>query len=231
MQRVLVVDDDELIQALVVRALQRVGYDVLCVANADAARAELERFEPELIVLDIMLPGMSGIDFCHELRKTHDVPVIFLSGLDTDVDRIVGLEIGADDYLTKPFHPGELLARVRAVLRRATPPEVPKPTHGSDATLQHGALHVDLERHVVFIDGEEIELTKTEFMLLSTLMRRPTKVYSRDDLMSGAYGPATYVAERTINSHMRRLRSKLDHGGFDPIETVRGVGYRIAKLD
>lgn len=230
MQRILVVDDEEDVREAVRQTLSKFNYDVECVENAEHARESLLRFKPDLIILDIMLPGKSGKDFCRELRQTHSVPVIFLSGLDDDVDRIVGLELGADDYLTKPFHPGELLARVRAVLRRTTDSEQTtsqKPSNGTPHTLEHGPICVDVQRHVVSVDDGKVDVTKTEFGLLKTLMRHPTRVYSRTELMEGAYGPGTYVSERTINSHIRRLRNKLEEAGVDPIETVRGVGYRI----
>lgn len=233
MTRVLVVDDEPDVQDSVRGVLEKFSYDVECVEDVARARRSVASFEPELIILDIMLPGTSGKDFCRELRQSRDVPVIFLSGLDSDVDRIVGLELGADDYLTKPFHPGELLARVRAVLRRTTGRT---PTNGvaaskANAMYEHGPLALDLDRHAALVDGETLDLTRTEFLLLKTLMRRPSRVCSRDELMEGAYGPVTYVSDRTINSHIRRLRSKLEDHDIDPIETVRGVGYRMADLN
>ena len=231
MSRVLAVDDDDQILENVRRALERYGFDVRCVADADEALRCVESFDPDIVVLDIMMPGMSGTDLCRELRRTRDVPIIFLSGLNADMDRIVGLELGADDYITKPFHPGELLARVKAVLRRSGANNTVAAKGATDDVLSHGRLRLELQQFSAFVDDALVELTKTEFLLLKTLMRRPTKVYSRDELMHGAHGPGTYVDGRTINSHIRRLRSKLADAGIDPIETVRGVGYRIASQD
>lgn len=235
MQRVLVVDDESDVREAVARTLDQFNFDVQCAVDGEEAMDCLSSFDPDLIVLDIVLPGISGKDLLRELRRTHSVPIIFLSGLDNDVDRIVGLELGADDYLTKPFHPGELLARVRAVLRRTSTSAVEAPVVGSRSrnsqNLQYGRVTVDPQRHLVLVDDHEVDLTKTEFLLLKTLMRHPTRVYSRDELMEGAYGPATYVSDRTINSHIRRLRSKLEEAGIDPIETVRGVGYRVAARE
>ncbi len=231
MNRVLVVDDDEQIRAAVAGALERFDFDIKTVESADEAQLAVGSFEPDIILLDIMMPGMSGIEFCRQLRQTKDIPVIFLSGLDTEVDRIVGLEIGADDYLTKPFHPGELLARIKAVLRRTAPKTEPAPKESNGSMLEHGPLSMNLDSHTVHVHEERIDLTKTEFLLLKTMMRYPSKVYSRDELMSSAHGPGTHVSDRTINSHIRRLRSKLEVAGVDPIETVRGVGYRMSIME
>ncbi len=229
MNRVLVVDDEPDVLAAVRGVLEKYGFAVACVPDAERAMEEVGAFAPDLIILDILMPGTSGKEFCLELRKTRDVPIIFLSGLDSDVDRIVGLELGADDYLTKPFHPGELLARVRAVLRRtARAPRVEPRRDDSDAELiEHAGVCLDLDRHEVRVGDEVLDLTKTEFELLKTLMRRPTHVCSRDEIIRSVYGPATYISDRTINSHIRRVRSKLEECGIDPIETVRGVGYRM----
>ncbi len=229
MPKILAVDDDPQILDVVSESLSRFGYDISCVGDAASAKLELRRFEPDLILLDIVLPDTSGIDFCRELRQTRDVPVIFLSGLDTEVDRIVGLEIGADDYLTKPFHPGELLARVKAVLRRTSPK--PLQAVSNSNVLEHGEMRMDLDGHQLTVSGEPVDLTKTEFLLLKTMMRHPNKVYTRDELTASAHGPMTHVSDRTVNSHIRRLRAKLEEVGIDPIETVRGVGYRIAASD
>lgn len=227
--RVLAVDDDECILEAVVRALERHDYDVLCTTNLDEARSMMASFQPNLLILDIMLPGaMSGLDFCREIRKTESIPVIFLTGLDDNVDRIVGLEIGADEYITKPFHGGVLLAHVRAVLRRALLDEPPKPTEN---VLSHGPLRLELDSHLVFVGDAQISLTNKEFLLLKTLLRQANRVHSLDDLMHAVWGWETFVAERTIRSHMGNLRQKLLDEGHDPIETVRSVGYRILKRD
>jgi two-component system OmpR family response regulator len=237
MKRVLVVDDEEDVRATVRQTLGKYEFDVECASNADEAREKVLTFEPDLIVLDIMLPGTSGKDFFRELRQTRSTPVIFLSGLDGDVDRVVGLELGADDYLTKPYHPAELLARVRAVLRRTAndgPHDSDDPPHGSNGVtkkMAYGPIRINLERYEVSVGEQLVELTKTELQLLKTLMRRPGRVYSRDELREGAYGPGFHVTDKTINSHIKRVRNKLEEAGVEPIETVRGVGYRLGALE
>lgn len=229
MHKILAVDDDDMILEIVRRTLSKNGYEVACAAEADAARTALGTFEPDLLLLDIMLPGMSGKDFLQELRKTHDTPVIFLSGLDSDFERVVGLEIGADDYITKPFLPAELTARVRAVLRRtATHEQVSEAVDQSQ--LEYLQIFLNDEQRRVTSNLAEISLTKIEFDLLKTLMRRPSKVYTRDQLRVAVWGPHVYVSDKTINSHVRRLRFQFtDFDGFDPVRSVRGVGYRMAK--
>lgn len=227
MKRILVVDDEPHVLEAIELALQK-WFDVTSATNADEALEAVEKFEPDLVVLDIMLPDMAGTELCRELRRTRDVPIIFVTGLDGDTDRIIGLELGADDYVTKPFHAGELLARVKAVLRRfdrAARAAAPPPPQD---VLTHGPIRVDLDQFKVFVHEEEVELTKTELLLLKTLMQRTTKAYSRDELREGAYGHGTFVDDRTINSHIRRLREAFEKFGIDPIETVRGIGYRIS---
>lgn len=225
MKHVLVVEDEDEVRTSVARTLERYDFAVTCVEDAEAGERCLEVEPIDIIILDINLPGASGIEFCRQLRRTRDVPVIFLSGLDGDVDRIVGLEIGADDYLTKPFHPGELLARVRAVLRRTAPTD--RRDTPPSPSIERGRIRVDVDEYRVFVDDEPIDLTLTEYNLFKTMMGRPGKVYSRSELMERSYDRTTYVSDRTINSHIRRLRSKLQDAGVDPIDTVRGVGYRF----
>lgn len=223
---VMIVDDDPDIRNLVQAALEAEGFEAVGVSNGETALERFESIAPDLIVLDVLMPGMSGTEFCREIRQRSEVPILFLSGRGDDIDRIIGLELGADDYMSKPFNPRELVARVRAILRRTQSTPGTDEDPGRDV-VRHGKLQIDLERFETHYDDQLVELTKTEFMLLQTLMRRPGKVYSRAELINGAYEDSIYVSDRTIDSHIRRLRNKLHEVGADPIETVRGVGYKL----
>ncbi|HEX7970008.1 MAG TPA: response regulator transcription factor [Stellaceae bacterium] len=225
MAKILIVDDDPAIREVVGFALGRAGFETV---EASDGKAALERFaaaKPDLVVLDVLMPGLDGIEVCRELRRRGSVPILFLSSKDDEVDRIVGLEIGGDDYLVKPFSPRELVARVKALLRRAAAPEPPA---GAATVLRHGRLSLDLEQVRAAWDGQEVALTATEFGILRTLMSRPGKVYTRDNLMDGAYGIDKVVSDRTIDSHVRRLRAKFAAIGAEPIETLHGFGYKLA---
>lgn len=234
-KRVLVVDDNSDIRQIVVTAFENEGWTAVDAENGSAALRKFDEVAPDLIVLDILMPGMSGTDVCREIRHKSSVPIIFLSARDEDVDRIVGLEIGADDYVTKPFNPRELVARAKAIFRRVSGSHPAITAHQlanpetSGNVLRHGQLTLDIERFKAFWNEEHIELTKTEFLLLRTLLRHPGRVFSRDELMKGAYDDGTFVSDRTIDSHIRRLRGKLAEIGADPIETVRGVGYTLLE--
>ena len=222
MARVLIVDDDPGIRAVVRIALARDGFDVSEAADGAAALAQFAAVGPDLIVLDVMLPELDGTEVCRAIRRESAVPILFLSSRDDAVDRIVGLEIGGDDYLTKPFSPRELVARVRAVLRR---------TAGAVAVggpaLAQGRLRLDPESLRVTWDGREVALTATELGVLRTLLARPGRVFSRDELMDRAYSTERVVSDRTIDSHVRRVRAKFAAVGADPIETLPGFGYRL----
>jgi two-component system OmpR family response regulator len=230
--RILVVDDDPAIRDVVSFALARAGF-----ATSEAAdgRAALERFAAEgaaLVILDVILPQLDGIEVCRELRRTSNVPVLFLSSRDEEVDRVVGLEIGGDDYLAKPFSPRELVARVRAVLRRmASPPPPPEVRGDRPALLGHGRLRIDLESLRASWDAHEVMLTATELGILRTLLARPGRVFSRDELMDRAYATERVVNDRTIDSHVRRVRAKFAVLGAAPIETLPGFGYRLGPCD
>ncbi len=225
---ILVVDDDSHIREVVRFALTKAGYEVVEAADGLAALEAFRRIEPVLVVLDILMPEMDGTEVCRELRRDSTVPIVFLSSRDEEVDRIVGLELGGDDYVTKPFSPRELVARVRAVLRRTSPAAATDSTEpDGPAMLQHGRLRMDLVRFRAFWGDDEVVLTATEFGILRTLLGYPGKVYSRDELMDGGYREQTVVSERTIDSHVRRVRRKFSTAGGDPVETVHGVGYRL----
>ncbi len=235
-QTILVVDDDPHIREVVRFALDKAGF---AVAEAADGQQGLERFaevEPDLVVLDILMPELDGTDVCRALRARSTVPIVFLSSKDDEIDRIVGLELGGDDYVTKPFSPRELVARVRSVLRRSAITaqawaDEPTRSDGEAATLEYGPLKLDLDRYQAFWGDTEVVLTVTEFGIVRTLLGFPGKVYSRHELMDRAYPDPTVVAERTIDSHVRRVRRKFADAGGDPIETVHGVGYKLKPRD
>ena len=225
MNRILVVDDDPHIREVVQFALDKEGFDTL--EAGDGAQA-LERFaaeRPDLIVLDITMPELDGTEVCRRIRQTSRTPIIFLSSRDDEIDRVLGLELGGDDYITKPFSPRELVARVKAVLRRLEDAKAPRDE--GTAIMQHGRLSLNLDDFTGSWDDTQIVLTLTEFGIIRTLMQRPGKVYSRNDLMSSAYELSRIVSDRTIDSHVRRVRKKFADIGADPVETVHGIGYKL----
>jgi len=226
---ILVVDDDPQIREVVAFALGKEGFETVLAGDGAEALAAFERVRPDALVLDILMPEMDGTEVCRALRARSSVPIVFLSSKDEEVDRILGLELGGDDYVTKPFSPRELVARVKAVLRRAAPRQAPgaapsSPTQRS--RIRHGRLDLDLDRCVAAWGEVEVVLTATEFGLLRTLLAYPGKVYSREELMAG-YAEGAFVADRTVDSHIRRLRKKFALVGAEPIETVHGLGYKI----
>jgi two-component system OmpR family response regulator len=223
---ILVVDDDGHIREVVRFALEQAGHRV---TEAEDGRRALARFAAEpfdLIVLDIVMSDPDGIEVCREIRRGSRVPIVFLSSRDEELDRVIGLEIGGDDYVTKPFSPRELVARVKAVLRRI---EAPPPGAADAEPLRRGPLEVDVARHRCTWNGRELVLTATEFELVRSLMGSAGRVYSRAELVERAWGGDLHVTERTIDSHVRRLRQKFSEAGADPIETVYGVGYRLRE--
>lgn len=228
MRKVLVVDDDAHIREVITFALKRAGYAVDTAKDGLEALRRIERDTPELVVLDILMPEMDGLEVCRTLRggsaaAGRNLPILFLSSKDDEVDRVVGLELGADDYIVKPFSPRELVARVKAHFRR-----LDSLGDAAGETVVAGSLAIDTATQTVTLAGRHIALTRTEFGLLLTLARRPGRVLGRDALMNGAYAGHRIVSDRTIDSHMRRLRAKLRRGGTDPIRTVHGVGFRLA---
>jgi DNA-binding response OmpR family regulator len=220
---VLVVDDEPIVREVVVRYLQREGYRTLEAADGERARELLERDAPSLVVLDVMLPGTDGLALCRWIRSRSDLPVIMLTARGEEADRIVGLELGADDYVTKPFSPRELAARVRTVLRRARTPEPPR------AALTYGELVIDAASRDVTKAGEPLRLTAKEFDLLWFLASHPRKVFSRGQLMDRVWGYEAALDTGTVTVHMRRLREKIEDDPSRPrfLETVWGVGYRF----
>jgi two-component system OmpR family response regulator len=225
MSNILVVDDDPHLREVVRYALARQGHQVREAQNGADALRQHASSPADLIVLDVVMPELDGIDTCRELRKTSRVPVVFLSSRDEELDRILGLEMGGDDYLTKPFSTRELVARIKAVLRRAVP-EGPPPVEKS---LRVGTIRLDLEEHRAWAGAKEVVLTVTEFSILRVLLGRPGKVYTRDELVEHAYGDHHHISERTLDSHVRRIRQKFRDEGLDPVETVHGLGYRLRQ--
>ena len=222
---ILVVDDEEHIVELVELYLSKEGYSVISAGDGAGAVEKFALQGPDLVILDIMLPGMDGLDVLREIRKSSDVPVIMLTARESEVDKVVGLELGADDYLTKPFSPRELVARVKAVLRRSAPLR-----HDEEPVLNRGALTLDSSRRNVEVeDLGRVELTAKEFDLLHVLAANPGIVFTRDRLMEKVWGYEYAGETRTVDVYIRHLREKLADDADSPrfIETVRGVGYRF----
>ncbi|EEB63726.1 MtrAB system response regulator MtrA [Corynebacterium amycolatum] len=218
--KILVVDDDPAIAEMLTMVMEREGFDTVVVDDGLEAVKAAERENPDLILLDLMLPGMSGVDVCRTVRETSAVPIIMLTAKTDTVDVVLGLESGADDYVTKPFKPKELVARVRARLRRQE--------DSPSETLEVGDLTIDVPGHAVFRDGKEISLTPLEFDLLHALASRPKQVFSRDELLEKVWGYQHTSDTRLVNVHVQRLRSKIELDPENPqiVLTVRGVGYK-----
>jgi DNA-binding response OmpR family regulator len=221
-QTVLVVEDESSIASFVSLYLKNAGYGVRAVGSGQAALDEVKRSQPALIVLDLMLPDIDGIDVCRRIREKHDVPILMLTARDEDVDKIIGLEVGADDYLTKPFNPRELIARVKSILRRAAPERREPETK----QIQHGDLKIDAGRRDVKVGDQEVQLAPKEFDLLWELLDHRGLVLTRDQLLERVWGYTFAGDTRTVDVHVRQLRRKL--GEASPIVTVWGVGYKVA---
>ncbi|MEZ5550882.1 MAG: response regulator transcription factor [Pseudomonadales bacterium] len=229
MQRILIVDDDPHLREVVCFALEQAGFDTLTAANGVEALALHRRHYPDLVVLDVLMPELDGLTVCKALRAISSVPIVLLSSRDEEVDRVLGLDMGADDYIGKPFSPRELVARVKAQLRRNN--ELAGDGAPRDRILRVDGYVINLDRFEATWQELPLPLTQTEFQLLCTLARWPDKVFSRDDLMQGAYDVRRVVSNRTIDSHIRRLRDKLKAAGTPGIRTVHSVGYRLARPD
>jgi two-component system, OmpR family, response regulator len=225
--RILIVDDDGHIREVMRFALEKAGYRVTEAQDGSQAFELISKNEFDLVVLDIVMPEDDGLTLCRKIRARHSrLPIIFVSSRDDELDRVLGLELGADDYLTKPFSPRELSARVAAVLRR-TRPDAPV---GTGPLLTRGAVTLDVGRHTCQVSGRELALTVTEFELLRALLESPGRVLSRAQLVELAYGAGHFISDRTVDSHVRRLRAKLGEAAA-LVETVYGVGYRLAEPD
>ncbi len=227
MKRILVIDDDADIRRLVCDYLEHAGFEVLVSGDGTAVGALVASHRLDLIVLDLGIPGVDGLDVARSLRRISAVPIIMLTARADESDRLVGLELGADDYVTKPFSPKELVARVRAVLRRtesaATPAEA----------IRVGDLELDLPRRRTTVAGHRVELTPTEFEILTTLAREPGRVFTRAQLLDAVHGVAFESYERAIDAHVKNIRRKIEDDPRDPrrLQTVFGVGYRVADAD
>jgi DNA-binding response OmpR family regulator len=220
MTTILVVDDEANILELAKLYLEQEGYRVEGVANGNDALLKVSSVKPSLIVLDLMLPDIDGFEVCRQIRKKSDVPILMLTARKEDVDKIIGLELGADDYLTKPFNPRELVARVKAILRRY------KSGFKSGEAIEVGNLHIDPARREATIDGQPLKLRTKEFDLLATLAQNPGVVLTRDRLLEVVWETDYYGETRTVDIHINHLRDKLS-GADATIETVRGIGYKM----
>jgi len=229
-QCILVVDDDPHIRDVICFALEKADMAAIVARDGADALARFAEQAPDLIILDIGMPEMDGLEVCRRIRKTSEVPILFLSARDEEIDRVLGLEIGGDDYVTKPFSPRELVARVNAILKRvaARTPDADQPI----TPLRHGSLTLDAARHAAAFDEHDLPLTSIEFAILAALLARPGIIFNRDQIMGVAYAANVHVSDRTIDSHIRNIRSKLSAAGCDcAIDTVHGVGFRLGRCE
>jgi DNA-binding response OmpR family regulator len=224
-QTILVVDDEARIVKLVRDYLERAGFDVLAAHDGEMALTLARLEQPDLIVLDLMLPGVDGLDVCRRLRQESGVPIIMLTARVEEADRVVGLELGADDYVTKPFSPRELVARVRATLRRANGQV------GPSSILRAGDVELDTASLTATVAGEPVDLTPTEFQVLATLVRQPGRIFSREQLLEAVHGVIFDGYDRSVDSHVKNIRRKIEPDPRQPryIQTVYGVGYRFGE--
>jgi phosphate regulon transcriptional regulator PhoB len=226
--RILMVDDEKDIVDLVAYNLEKEGYETLQALDGEKALQLVRTKTPDLVVLDLMLPGIQGLEVCKRIRKdpeTASIPIIMLTAKGAEIDKIVGLEVGADDYITKPFSVKELLARIKAVLRRSEA----RRAAGQAEVFEFKGLHIDFKSYEVTVDGKRVDLSPTEFRLLKFLSRNPGRVYSREQILDRVWGDEAFVEPRTVDVHIRRLRSRIEHDESSPdyIVTVRGAGYKF----
>ncbi|MCB9677435.1 MAG: response regulator transcription factor [Alphaproteobacteria bacterium] len=224
MADILLVDDDPHLREVVRYALAREGHTVREASDGLKALAAFEAAPPDMLVLDVLMPELDGLEVCRRIRKTSAVPILFLSSRGEEVDRVMGLDLGGDDYLTKPFSTRELVSRVRAVLRRVAP------TAESASGLEHGPVRIDPAGHRAFVGADELTLTVTEFRMLQAFVKHPGRAFARSALVGLAYDGPHHVSDRTVDSHIRNLRAKLRDAGADGlIETVHGIGFRMTE--
>jgi two-component system OmpR family response regulator len=226
---ILVVDDDPHIRDVVRFAFEKTGMVISIAQDGKEALRQFDRNVHNLVVLDIGMPEMDGLEVCRQIRKTSDTPILFLSARDEEIDRILGLEIGGDDYVTKPFSPRELVARVNAILRRTrnAPASAPEPK-----ARTHGGLMIDADARSATFLGHPVSLTALEFDILRTLLARPAFVFTRELILDAAYAGNIHVADRTIDSHVRNIRAKMAVAGCESvIETVHGVGFKLGRCE
>ncbi len=227
--RILIVDDEKPIAEILKYNLEKEGYETLLAYDGDEALRMVEQHNPDLIILDVMMPGKDGYAVCREIRTARKVPIIMLTARETELDKVLGLELGADDYVTKPFSAREVTARVKAVLRRSR--DLNHDAEGIKGRLESGEMTVDLDQFQVYNRGESVEVTLREFNLLVYLMQRPGQVYSREQLLNQVWGYDFIGDERTVDVTVRRLREKLEVDPANPefIQTKRGVGYYFRR--
>jgi two-component system OmpR family response regulator len=225
-----VVDDDSHIREVICFALEKAGMATVIARDGVQALESFRRQPADLVILDIGMPEMDGLEVCRQLRKSSEVPILFLSARDEEIDRVLGLEIGGDDYVTKPFSPRELVARVGVILKRTRPGRAVAAAPAEP--LSRGALQLDPEAHLASFAGKALALTGIEFAILKAFAARPGQVFSREQILEGAYAGAVHVADRTIDSHIRNIRAKLAAVGCDSgIDTVHGVGFRLGRCE
>jgi two-component system OmpR family response regulator len=227
---ILVVDDDPHIRDVVRFAFEKTGMVISTAQDGKEALARFDKDVHELVVLDIGMPEMDGLEVCRQIRKTSDTPILFLSARDEEIDRILGLEIGGDDYVTKPFSPRELVALVNAILRRTR--QTPVSTPAAAKALRHGGLAIDPDARSAAFQDTPVSLTALEFAILRTLLARPGFVFTRELILDAAYAGNIHVADRTIDSHIRNIRAKMATAGCESvIETVHGVGFKLGRCE
>ena len=227
---ILVVDDDPHIQEVISFALKQAGHSVVLARDGREGLEMFSRENPDLIVLDVGMPEMDGLEMCREIRKSSETPILFLSARDEEIDRILGLELGGDDYVTKPFSPRELVARVRTILKRLSK-RAPDEVHG-EQRFAHGGLTLDAARHIAEFNGTALNLTAIEFAIMKGLMARPAFVFTREQIINMAYSHNIHVADRTVDSHIRNIRAKFSSAGCkSAIETVHGIGFRLSACE
>ena len=224
MTSILIVEDEQSLSEPLAYLLEREGYETTIAADGNAAVAEFERNGADLVLLDLMLPGLSGTEVCREIRTRSTVPIIMLTEKDSEIDIVVGLELGADDYVTKPYSTRELLARIRAVLRRRLEVE-----DDHEAVLEAGSVRMDVERHTVSVDGNETAMPLKEFELLELLLRNSGRVLTRGQLIDRVWGADYFGDTKTLDVHIKRIRSRIEKVPSEPtmLVTVRGLGYRF----
>jgi two-component system response regulator RegX3 len=222
--RILIVEDESSLSEPLAYLLNREGYETAVAADGPSALADFDRAGADLVLLDLMLPGLSGTEVCRELRTRSTVPIIMLTAKDSEVDIVVGLELGADDYVTKPYSTRELLARIRAVLRRRIEADVP-----DDSVLESGPIRMDIQRHTVSVGGRNTPMPLKEFELLEFLLRNAGRVLTRGQLIDRVWGSDYYGDTKTLDVHIKRIRSKIEEVPSEPVllVTVRGLGYRF----